>query len=222
MENKTDEKIIENKKKVTINGWKIAFIVLACTLIGGSLVLLSRLTQEREDIPALVGNPFEPSGAPLVTLQSQKEQINKIAAVYLDSLQADSKNQSDQNYQFILKNEALITGKFDLLGFPMNFYPFVMDDGNIQLKAKSLSVGLLDLPINQVLKMIAKASKLPEWIEVNAKNEMIILHLNQLELKNGLYVQAKTINLVEDKIEFKLYLAEEKIKDKKEDENSKE
>lgn len=212
MNNESQEKKIHKINWRKINGWKIAFIVLVSLLVGASLVIVNRMTQEREDFSTLAKNELALAGEPLLDIRSQKAQINKIVSVYLEDLQKDSKKEQDQNYQFILKNEALISGEFDLLGFPLRFYlyldPFVMDDGNVQLKAKSLSVGALNLPIAQVLRMIAKAPQLPKWIEVNPKSETIVLRLDQFQLSNGLYLRAKKINLVEDEIEFSIYLAE--------------
>lgn len=212
MSNESQEKKVKKINWRKINGWKIAFIVLFSLLMGSSLVIVNRMTQEREDLSTLAKNELALAGEPLLDIRSQKAQINKIVSVYLEDLQKDSKKGQDQNYQFILKNEALISGEFDLLGFPLRFYlyldPFVMDDGNVQLKAKSLSVGALNLPIAQVLRMIAKAPQLPKWIEVNPKSETIVLRLDQFQLSNGLYLRAKKINLVEDEIEFSIYLAE--------------
>ncbi|GGI64525.1 hypothetical protein GCM10011482_01790 [Enterococcus alcedinis] len=212
MSNESQEKKVKKINWRKINGWKIAFIVLFSLLMGSSLVIVNRMTQEREDLSTLAKNELALAGEPLLDIRSQKAQINKIVSVYLEDLQKDSKKGQDQNYQFILKNEALISGEFDLLGFPLRFYlylnPFVMDDGNVQLKAKSLSVGALNLPIAQVLRMIAKAPQIPKWVEVDPKSEVIVLRLDQFQLSNGLYLRAKKINLVEDEIEFSIYLAE--------------
>ncbi|MEG0293956.1 YpmS family protein [Enterococcus sp.] len=212
MSNESQEKKVKKINWRKINGWKIAFIVLFSLLMGSSLVIVNRMTQEREDLSTLAKNELALAGEPLLDIRSQKAQINKIVSVYLEDLQKDSKKGQDQNYQFILKNEALISGEFDLLGFPLRFYlyldPFVMDDGNVQLKANSLSVGALNLPIAQVLRMIAKAPQIPKWVEVDPKSEVIVLRLDQFQLSNGLYLRAKKINLVEDEIEFSIYLAE--------------
>ena len=221
MNNKLKKSLLKIKWQ-EINGWKVAFILLSTVLIGASLVVMSRLTQEREDFSALVEKQPDLTGEPLLAIRSQKAQINKIVAVYLEDLQKDAKKGKEQNYQFVLKNEALISGEFDLLGFPLRFYlyldPFVMDNGNVQLKAKSLSVGALNLPITQVLKMIAKTPELPKWIEVKPKEETIVLRLDQFKIGNGLYLKAEKINLVEDEIEFSIYLAETSTSTKKSEE----
>lgn len=199
------------KKNVTVtklNPWKAAFLFLVAVLIGGFLLLFTRLTQERENVSQIIAENVVREGDPVITINSNKEQVNRFVDFYLADLQKDA----EQQYQFVLKNEALLTGEFDLLGFPVSFYlyfdPFVMANGNIQLKAKSLSIGALGLPINQVLKMIQNNSKIPEWIDIQPKEEMIILRLDQFELKNGMFFRADKINLVDNKIQLNVYLPE--------------
>lgn len=199
------------KKNVTLaklNPWKAAFLFLVAVLIGGFLLLFTRLTQERENISQNVAENVVREGDPVITINSNKEQVNRFVDFYLANLQKDA----EQQYQFVLKNEALLTGEFELLGFPVSFYlyfdPFVMANGNIQLKAKSLSIGALGLPINQVLKMIKNNSKIPEWIDIQPKEEMIILRLDQFELKNGMFFRADKINLVDNEIQLNVYLPE--------------
>lgn len=199
------------KKNVTLtklNPWKAAFLFLVAVLIGGFLLLFTRLTQERENVSQIIAENVVREGDPVITINSNKEQVNRFVDFYLADLQKDT----EQQYQFILKNEALLTGEFDLLGFPVSFYlyfdPFVMANGNIQLKAKSLSIGALGLPINQVLKMIQNNSEIPEWIDIQPKEEMIILRLDQFELKNGMFFRADKINLVDNKIQLNVYLPE--------------
>lgn len=199
------------KKNVTLtklNPWKAAFLFLVAVLIGGFLLLFTRLTQERENVSQNVAENVVREGDPVITINSNKEQVNRFVDFYLANLQKDA----EQQYQFVLKNEALLTGEFELLGFPVSFYlyfdPFVMANGNIQLKAKSLSIGALGLPINQVLKMIQNNSKIPEWIDIQPKEEMIILRLDQFELKNGMFFRADKINLVDNEIQLNVYLPE--------------
>lgn len=199
------------KKNVTLtklNPWKAAFLFLVAVLIGGFLLLFTRLTQERENVSQIIAENVVREGDPVITINSNKEQVNRFVDFYLADLQKDA----EQQYQFVLKNEALLTGEFDLLGFPVSFYlyfdPFVMANGNIQLKAKSLSIGALGLPINQVLKMIQNNSEIPEWIDIQPKEEMIILRLDQFELKNGMFFRADKINLVDNEIQLNMYLPE--------------
>lgn len=190
------------------NKWKIAFFAVISFILAGSAFIFARITEEREliqnEIPPLV----EREGQPVLNIRSNKEQINSLIDFYLDEYQKDS----EITYDFILQNEALLTGEFKILGFPVTFYlyfdPFVMDDGNIQLRAKSLSIGTLGVPIKEVMKMIQRNASLPEWIEIEPDEERVFIRLDQFRMQNGLFIKADRINLVDDEIQVSLYLPE--------------
>jgi uncharacterized protein YpmS len=88
-----------------------------------------------------------------------------------------------------------------------------MDNGNVQLKAKSLSIGTLGVPITEVMKMIQRNYDMPKWIEINPKEETVMLRLDQFRMQNGLFLKADKINLVDDEIQVSLYLPESKEKE---------
>lgn len=190
------------------NKWKIAFFAVIAFILAGSAFIFARITEEREliqnEIPPLV----EREGQPVLNIRSNKEQINSLIDFYLDEFQKDS----EITYDFILQNEALLTGEFKILGFPVTFYlyfdPYVMDDGNIQLRAKSLSIGTLGVPIKEVMKMIQRNASLPEWIEIEPDEERVFIRLDQFRMQNGLFIKADRINLVDDEIQVSLYLPE--------------
>ncbi len=192
-----------------INKWKVAFLLLVGALIGSGIFLYSRLTEEREvltqEIPELVAK----EGTPVLSVSSNKEQINSLITFFLDRYQADS----DVKYQFTLENQALLTGEFEILNFPLTFYlyfqPYVMDTGNVQLKATSLSVGTLTIPIKQVMKMVQNNFKFPDWVEVDPDNGTIMIRFDQFRMQNGLFIRAEKIDLVDDDIQVNLYLPKE-------------
>ena len=104
----------------------------------------------------------------------------------------------------------MLNGTFEVLGYPIEFNlyfdPFVMNDGNVQLKAKSLSIGTLGLPIKEILKFVQRDYKLPSWVEVNPDDSTILLRLDQFRMQNGLFIRAEKINLVDDDIRMNIYL----------------
>ena len=177
------------------NPWKIAFLVLVGLVIGSVAFVTFRATQVREPdlkkIPAIV----EKEGEPVVTIQSKKQQVNKLI-------------------DFYLANDALLNGTFQVLGHDIPFYlyfdPYVMANGNVQLKAKSLSIGTLGLPIKEVLKFAKRSYKLPKWVEINPDDQTVLLRLDQFRMQNGLFVRAEKINLVDDDIRMNIYLPKEK------------
>lgn len=104
-----------------------------------------------------------------------------------------------------------------MLGHDIPFYlyfdPYVMANGNVQLKAKSLSIGTLGLPIKEVLKFAKRSYKLPKWVEINPDDQTVLLRLDQFRMQNGLFVRAEKINLVDDDIRMNIYLPKEKKKE---------
>ncbi|PQB64595.1 DUF2140 domain-containing protein [Enterococcus faecium] len=202
---KTRSDVSSNKTKKT-NYWKFAFLILLGVVLGSTVFLGSRIFANREpelpEIPALT----ERQGDPVLTINSNKEKVNQIISFFLNEYQKDS----DIEYKFYLENEALLNGTFEVLGFPIDFYlyfdPYVMENGNVQLKARSLSIGTLSLPIKDVMNMIKRNYKLPDWIEVNTDDLTIMLRLDQFRMQNGMYIKADKIDLVNDDIRFSLYL----------------
>ncbi len=202
-------------KKVSFfaNKWRVAFFALIAIVLGSGIFLFTRITEKRElitsDIPALV----ERDGQPVLNIRSNKEQINALIGFYLKEYQKDSGVQ----YQFILENEALVTGEFKVLSFPITFYlyfdPYVMDNGNVQLRAKSLSIGTLGVPIKEVMKMIQRNYEVPEWIEIDPQEETVMIRLDQFRMQNGLFLKADKINLIDDEIQVSLYLPADQEKE---------
>lgn len=192
------------KKK--INHWKVAFLVLVGILIGLFVFIFVRIIQVREPNYTKEPAATELAGSPVVSVQSTKKQVNALIDFYLSDFQKDS----DITYTFYLENEAMLNGTFEVLGYPIQFYlyfdPYVMDNGNVQLKAKSLSIGTLSLPIKEILKFIQRDYKLPSWVEVDPDEQMILLRLDQFKMKNGLFIKAEKINLVDDDIRMAIYL----------------
>lgn len=197
-------------KKKKINRWKVAFLILAGVLIGTFAFVGIRITQVREPNYTKESTWVETAGSPVVSVQSTKKQVNALIDFYLSDFQKDS----DITYKFYLENEAMLNGTFEVLGYPIQFYlyfdPYVMDNGNVQLKAKSLSIGTLSLPIKEILKFIQRDYKLPSWVEVDPDEQTILLRLDQFKMKNGLFIKAEKINLVDDDIRMAIYLPTDK------------
>ena len=80
------------------------------------------------------------------------------------------------------------------------------DVWHVQLKAKSLSIGTLGLPIKEVLKFAKRSYKLPKWVEINPDDQTVLLRLDQFRMQNGLFIRAEKINLVDDDIRMNIYL----------------
>lgn len=206
-QNRSEKKEKPPKKK--LNKWKVAFLVLLGVVLGTFAFLTFRVTQLREPDFKAVPEIVEKEGEPVITIQSNKKQVNDLIDFYLKDFQKDS----DIQYKFYLENDAMLNGTFKVLGHSIQFYlyfdPFVMDNGNVQLKAKSLSIGTLGLPVKEVLEFVKRDYKLPKWVEVNPDDKTILLRLDQFRMQNGLFIRAEKLNLVDDDIRMNIYLPKE-------------
>lgn len=131
----------------------------------------------------------------------KKNQINRLAEHFLNQYQS-----KQAKLNFVIDDEALLTGTVKVLGQNINagisLTPSVTTAGNINLKATSMAVGSLNLPVSLVLAVLNQTYDLPSWVHINAKKASILLDLNALKLTNGLTVHAKTIDITKNKFIF--------------------
>lgn len=200
-------KALETKlteSKINRNYWKISFLLLIGIILGFSLFIGIRVSEpQKVNLPKVNETT---TNEPTFQIQLNKTQVNDIISYYLNDFLKDS----GIKYQFYLEKNALLNGTFKVLGHDMQFYlyfdPFVMENGDIQLKATSLSIGSLPLPITQVMKYVASDYEIPKWVDVQPSSKTIILHLSQFELQNGMRLAADKMNIVDDDIRFNIFL----------------
>ena len=199
------ETTIERPVKKRINKWKVAFFVLIALLIGSLLFVIIRVNTIREPELPVIMSEIKQSEASF-QVQLNKSQANAIVNDFLTDFQKDS----DFKFEFVLQKQALFTGTFQILGEDVRFYlyftPSVEDNGDISLKASSVSIEKLELPIHEILKHIEKNYKLPEWVNVKSSENTIILHLSKFKTENGLSFSANKFDLIDDEINFTVYL----------------
>lgn len=204
-----DEKKTSVLVKFFKNPWKTAFIALVAILVGLSLVIVYRISTPRMSYDKSTAK-VETREEPIFDINMKKDQVNTVINFFLE----ESMEKSGVDYSFVLENQAMIDGTFSLLGHETHFYlyfePYVLTDGNVQLKAKSLSVGSLNVPIPAMINYISSTTDLPDWVEIDADQQIINLHLDKFQMDNGMSVKAKKINLIDDEISFSIYLPKEK------------
>lgn len=207
MEDKPVEKKKHSIKNFFKNPWKVAFLSLLAIIVAFVLVVGYRVSTPRMTYDAKNETKVNLKN-PILEVSMTKDQVNRAINYYIKDL-FDS---SGVDYSFHLDKDALIDGTFSLLGHDTHFYlsfePFVLANGDVQLKAKDLTVGTLNVPIPAMISYISHSVDFPKWVEINADEKYIILHLQQLKLANGMRVKAEQINLVNDQIRFNLYLSE--------------
>lgn len=197
---------METKKRTVkkpLNWWKWLFIALVAILLGSGAYLGVKLTTTP---PADTSSEQLIKRDPTFAINLKKSQVNAVISYYLNHYLKDSKIK----YEFDLDDQAILKGKFKLLGYPVPFSiyfdPYVKENGDVQLKARRMAIGSLSVPIKTVMNYIGNSYKFPKWVVLDSKQKTILLKLNQFKMKNGMQIKATRIDLPNDKIDLNVYI----------------
>ncbi|HEL0569847.1 TPA: YpmS family protein [Streptococcus equi subsp. zooepidemicus] len=192
------------EKKLNLNWWKWAFLLLLAFNTAFLAVIGSRIIQIREPKSELI-NQKAAKNIKIGTLTTTKEQLNEAVVSYLKDFQTKK-----MTYKvYATSSTILFEGTYQLLGYEVPLYiyfqPHRLTNGAIQLQVLSFSVGTLSLPEKDVLQYLKSSYKLPKFVEVLPKQSAIIVNLQQLENDANIYLKAQKIDLVKDDIRFDIY-----------------
>ena len=191
---------MKNSEEKKINWWKWAFFCLVALIVISCGVVLNKATAPT---PATTTSKAVKPSDSSVTVELNKKQVNALAANYLNQFLKGQKIR----YDFIVGDQyATFTGNTKFLGakvrFAINFIPERLDNGNVLLRAKGLSVGRLNIPIKFVMGYIAKNYNIPKWVTINPQKKTVLLDLNRYSKHRSLKYSAQEINMQEGRFKF--------------------
>lgn len=199
---------LRGSNRKTVNVWKWAFFFLVFILISLSILFVTRIqpvrinqtTQERmissEDTIEL-------------STRMNKENTEQLMNTYL----AHAAGEDYEGYHISLTDQLEIRGTVDFFGFqvPFSLYlePYVMENGNIQLRGEGVEVADLSLPVSLVMRLIGNQVDFPNFIAFDSEAQIIAIHLDELTQDYNFDVEMTTINLADSVIELNLRVNEE-------------
>jgi uncharacterized protein YpmS len=183
------------------NKWKIGFLLL----IGINLLLaiaMMSLVMFPSDGPQ-TSKLIVPIGEHVsFHVKSNKNDLNKLINHYLKEEAADS----PIDYQVILGEEVELYGTLQFfseeLNMKLTFEPSALENGDLVLRQKSMTIGRLHLPISYVLNFISEKYKLPRGVDIRSKDKLIYVNMQQLKLKSDIKIKADKFDLKKDDIAF--------------------
>ncbi|GKQ42724.1 hypothetical protein RD055328_06470 [Companilactobacillus sp. RD055328] len=194
----------DKKKNTSRNWWKISFfsfitilIILISALSFKIFTPISETNSEKNII-----NPEDS----IFTVSLTRKQVNTVAGQYIDEFLTSD----DIKYKFkVDEKHANILGSLKFLGSNIDFKlvldPYIKTNGDVQLKAKSLKLGTLPVPLSFVINYIGNTYHLPKWVQMNSKKEIVDLKLTQYRTETGYSVEAKKIDLKNNDIKFEVF-----------------
>lgn len=194
-----------NKKNYSLL-WKILFFSLLSmnivffSVFGFILYPLLKPVSEQE-LPDSQP-PLEMAKAPFY-IHATKESITETLNLFLD-------NADEDKFTILLDDYVLFKTEIAILGMNVTlhvkFEPSVVDNGNLLLKQKSISFGILQIPNEYALQYIANTLELPNWVSVHPNEEIIYIDIHDAQINSNFLVQFEQFNLTENEIIMQLYV----------------
>lgn len=184
--------------------WKVAFfslLIINILIAGVAIVLvllpnhsnLLRLSQGKEDERKRVS----------FNIRSDKEDLNQLVEYYLEK-----ETKRPLNYEVKLTDRVELRGEMTVferdIPLTMTFIPQVQENGDVNLKQDSMSIGRLQVPVSMVLKYVGDNYPLPSWVSILPDEQSIYVSLQELELQSDTKVEFSKFDLEKNDIEFKL------------------
>ena len=187
--------------------WKRLFILLLGLNVALVFLLFTFFlfmindTGNETKIPTI--NPTEKQVA--LQIKTNKQDLNRVINHYLEK-----ELHSTYDYQVLLTDQVELYGAIPIFNEELNvkltFEPKPLENGDLELQQKNMSIGNLSLPPSLVLKFIQNSYSLPEWIMIQPSKEKIYVSLNTFKLKSNFKVLVDEFNLKDDDIRFSLQL----------------
>ncbi|WRP04971.1 YpmS family protein [Rossellomorea aquimaris] len=185
------------------NKWKIGFFVLLGVVLIGLAIIVSMIFMPIKD-EALPKNSKNTNQEVGFNVETNKKDLNLIIEHYIE----EEGMKGPVDYEVQLKDDVELMGSVPVftsnLDFKLDFEPKALENGDILLKQKSISVGQLNLPVSYVLKVMRDSYNFPEWVKIQPADELIYVSLQDMKLKSDIKVRANEFNLKEDNISFRL------------------
>lgn len=186
-----------------VQKWRKLFFLLLGINILAMIILFILVNLQTVDDEYIAKNIKSDHYVPF-KIQTNKQDLNQVINHYLE----EEGLTGGIDYQVILNEEVELYGSIPVFSqdvqMKLTFEPQALENGDIVLQQKSISVGELQLPVSYVLKFVGKEYKLPNWVAIQPNEERIYVSLQNLKLKSDVKVKVDEFNLQNDDIRFTL------------------
>ncbi|CAI9392159.1 YpmS family protein [Niallia sp. Sow4_A1] len=188
------------------NKWKVAFLTLLGVLLLSIIILAIMIfrpvekstivkKEQREEVPFAV--------------TTNREDLTKLINHYLEQEGLNG----PIHYEINIADQVELYGTLPIFNtdiqMKLTFEPIALENGDLLLKQKEISIGQLPLPVSYIMNFIANQYNFPEWVDIQPSDEEIYVHLTDMDLKNGMQVEMSTFDLEQNNIQFNLLLPTE-------------
>jgi uncharacterized protein YpmS len=188
----------------TINKWKKLFLSLLAFNILIIILLLTLIYWPVSENKIPVTEDASEQTSSEFVIRTTKQNLNSLVNAYIEKLLGDSKH----HYRVSLEEDVHLIGELPVFSstvpLSVHFEPLVQENGDLILKQRSISVGLLELPNQKIMEYMDKYLPMPEWVTVNPKNQEIYVAVTDMDTQSNFQVAVETIDLEANNLAFKL------------------
>jgi uncharacterized protein YpmS len=186
------------------NKWKIGFFILLGLMAAAILFIWILIASPVEETKLEPGTNGSNQDDVAFNVSTNKRDLNRVINHYLEE---EAKN-SQMDYQVLLTNEVELYGTLPLfsqeLELKLTFEPQALENGDLILNQRSISVGKLNLPVSTVLKFVRDSYDMPDAVEIQPKEERVYVSMQRLKLKSDIKVRVNEFDLKKNNIKFTL------------------
>ena len=200
------------EKKSSVNWWKWAFLGLVLVLILFVVQLMGSFQSVSINEPN--NNEVTHTDQEMVfTATASREDTEQFINTFLSTVLDEEEN----NFSVELKDQLLVHGQLEVfqlnVPFTISFDPYILENGNVQLRASAVELGSFSLPVGATMSLVADQFYVPDFIAIDSEEEMIVINLNEFNTEQNISVEMVRIDLPEDEIQMNLYIHEDEIID---------
>ena len=200
------------EKKSSVNWWKWAFLGLVLVLILFVVQLMGSIQSVSINEPN--NNEVTHTDQEMVfTATANREDTEQFINTFLSTVL----NEEENNLSVELKDQLLVHGQLEVfqlnVPFTISFDPYILENGNVQLRASAVELGTFSLPVGATMSLVADQFNVPDFIAIDSEEEMIVINLNEFNTEQNISVEMVRIDLPEDEIQMNLYIHEDEIID---------
>lgn len=200
------------EKKSSVNWWKWAFLGLVLVLILFVVQLMGSIQSVSINEPN--NNEVTHTDQEMVfTTTANREDTEQFINTFLSTVLDEEEN----NLSVELKDQLLVHGQLEVfqlnVPFTISFDPYILENGNVQLRASAVELGSFSLPVGATMSLVADQFNVPDFIAIDSEEEMIVINLNEFNTEQNISVEMVRIDLPEDEIQMNLYIHEDEIID---------
>lgn len=185
------------------NKWKRLFYSLLFINIAGFLLVITLLFWPVSNASVAPEKSYGWQDSSEFTVRTTKKNLNELTNAYIDKFLRNT----NHRYSVYLEEDVHLIGELPVFSttvpLSIRMEPLVQDNGDLILKQKSISIGLLQLPNKKIMEYVKRYLPMPEWVIVNPKETEIYVAVSEMKIKSNFRVSVEHFDLDANHIAFK-------------------